>query len=64
MDWKMPVMDGIDAVRHLHSDQLSRVPTVIMVTAYGREDALASANDARRSAANRADQTSHTIHPA
>jgi two-component system sensor histidine kinase/response regulator len=45
MDWKMPVMDGIDAVHHLHSDQLSRVPTVIMVTAYGREDALANANE-------------------
>ena len=45
MDWKMPVMDGIDAVRHLRSDQLSRVPTVIMVTAYGRDDALANASE-------------------
>ena len=44
MDWKMPVMDGIDAVGRLRSDPLSRVPTVIMVTAYDREEALASAS--------------------
>ncbi|HOE40161.1 MAG TPA: response regulator [Rhodoferax sp.] len=45
MDWKMPVMDGLAAAHHLHSEQLSRVPTVIMVTAHGREDVMASARE-------------------
>ena len=43
MDWKMPVMDGLEAVHQLQSEQLSQVPTVIMVTAYGREEAVSSA---------------------
>jgi CheY-like chemotaxis protein len=43
MDWKMPVMDGVETVRQLQSEQLRQVPTVIMVTAYGREEALGSA---------------------
>jgi len=43
MDWRMPQMDGIECVRHLQEDHLTHVPAVIMVTAYGREEALASA---------------------
>ena len=43
MDWKMPMMDGIDTVGRLLSAPSSRVPAVIMVTAYDREEALASA---------------------
>jgi two-component system, sensor histidine kinase and response regulator len=43
MDWKMPVMDGIETVRSLREGALARTPAVIMVTAYGREEALASA---------------------
>jgi signal transduction histidine kinase/DNA-binding response OmpR family regulator/HPt (histidine-containing phosphotransfer) domain-containing protein len=43
MDWKMPVMDGVETVRQMQAVQLSRVPTVIMVTAYGREEAMGSA---------------------
>jgi len=43
MDWKMPVMDGVETVRQLQKEQLRQVPTVIMVTAYGREEALGSA---------------------
>jgi CheY-like chemotaxis protein len=43
MDWKMPVMDGVETVKRLQSEHPSRVPAVIMVTAYGREEALASA---------------------
>src|SRR4029079_14498626 len=43
MDWKMPVMDGIETVKRLQSEQRARVPAVIMVTAYGREEALGSA---------------------
>lgn len=44
-DWKMPGMDGIETIRHIqHQSQLTEIPTVIMVTAYGREDA-ANASD-------------------
>jgi len=43
MDWKMPVMDGVETVRLLQSDQTGELPAVIMVTAYGREEALNSA---------------------
>ncbi|MES9903610.1 MAG: response regulator, partial [Sedimenticola sp.] len=40
MDWKMPGIDGIETVRAIHSNaELTEVPTVIMVTAYGREEA-------------------------
>ncbi len=40
MDWKMPVMDGVETIGQLQTAQLSHLPAVIMVTAYGREEAL------------------------
>ena len=43
MDWKMPGMDGIETVQKMQGEQLSKIPAVIMVTAYGREEALGSA---------------------
>ncbi|WP_341674770.1 response regulator [Niveibacterium sp. SC-1] len=43
MDWKMPGMDGVEAMRQISTQQLKRTPTVIMVTAYGREEALGAA---------------------
>jgi PAS domain S-box-containing protein len=43
MDWKMPAMDGVETVRQLNTQHLQHVPTVIMVTAYGREEAMSSA---------------------
>ena len=43
MDWKMPGMDGVETVGHIQSEYLSRSPAVIMVTAYGREEAMDSA---------------------
>ena len=43
MDWKMPAMDGVETVRRLQSGQSGQLPAVIMVTAYGREEALNSA---------------------
>ncbi len=43
MDWKMPLMDGVETVRRLQSDRAGELPAVIMVTAYGREEALNSA---------------------
>ncbi|HEY0661812.1 MAG TPA: response regulator [Lysobacter sp.] len=43
MDWKMPGLDGIDTVQQLQQRDLTRSPAVIMVTAYGREEALGDA---------------------
>ncbi|MEY2954098.1 MAG: hypothetical protein RLZZ401_2185, partial [Pseudomonadota bacterium] len=44
MDWKMPVMDGVECVRQLQDVPLfGSVPAVIMVTAYSRDEALAAA---------------------
>ncbi len=46
MDWKMPNMDGIEAMRVIQADQaLTEVPTIIMTSAYNREDALSDAGD-------------------
>jgi signal transduction histidine kinase/DNA-binding response OmpR family regulator/HPt (histidine-containing phosphotransfer) domain-containing protein len=43
MDWKMPNMDGVETVQRLQDEHLNRTPAVIMVTAYGREEALGAA---------------------
>jgi len=45
MDWKMPVMDGIATVQQIHAERLTRTPAVIMVTAYGREEAMSDADE-------------------
>ena len=46
MDWKMPGMDGLEVTRALQNNKvLSKIPTVIMVTAYGREEARQAATD-------------------
>ncbi|MBV5308213.1 PAS domain S-box protein [Chromatium okenii] len=45
MDWKMPGMDGVDTIRAIQNDaHITHVPTLIMVTAYGRDEALAAAS--------------------
>ncbi|MCK5498400.1 MAG: response regulator, partial [Gammaproteobacteria bacterium] len=39
MDWKMPGMDGVETIRQLQNDpKLNKVPTIIMVTAYGKDE--------------------------
>ena len=43
MDWKMPAMDGVETVKRLQQTHLHTLPAVIMVTAYGRDEALGSA---------------------
>jgi PAS domain S-box-containing protein len=44
MDWKMPEMDGIEASRRIKSHpELSKIPAIILVTAYGREEVMQQA---------------------
>lgn len=44
MDWKMPGKNGIEVVRQLRDcRELPYVPTIIMVTAYGREEIMEEA---------------------
>jgi signal transduction histidine kinase/CheY-like chemotaxis protein len=39
MDWRMPGMDGLQASRHIKSDEtLHRQPAIVLVTAFGREE--------------------------
>ncbi|WP_051309767.1 response regulator [Desulfogranum japonicum] len=46
MDWKMPGMDGIETTKTIQKETgLTEIPTVIMVTAYGREEASATAKE-------------------
>jgi PAS domain S-box-containing protein len=41
MDWKMPGMDGIEAgARIKHHPALGKIPAIILVTAYGREEIM------------------------
>jgi PAS domain S-box-containing protein len=45
MDWKMPGINGIEASKRIrnHPD-LAKIPTIIMVTAYGREEIMRQAD--------------------
>ena len=39
MDWRMPGMDGLQASRHIKSDEtLKQQPAIVLVTAFGREE--------------------------
>ena len=42
MDWRMPGQDGIDVIKTLQQRQ-QPLPPIIMVTAYGRDDAIHAA---------------------
>jgi two-component system, sensor histidine kinase and response regulator len=47
MDYKMPGMDGIEASRRIKKGSgLPKIPTIVMVTAYGREEIMARAEAA------------------
>jgi len=39
MDWKMPGMDGVETVLRMNAGEIRSVPSVIMVTAFGRDEA-------------------------
>jgi two-component system sensor histidine kinase/response regulator len=44
MDWRMPGMDGLQASRHIKSDEtLRHPPHIVLVTAFGREEVRAEA---------------------
>ncbi len=46
MDWKMPVMDGIEASRRIKNHRkLSKIPAIVLVTAYGREETMRQADE-------------------
>ncbi|MGB5751035.1 MAG: response regulator, partial [Desulfobacterales bacterium] len=46
MDWKMPEMDGIEASRRIKGHKgLSKIPPIILVTAYGREEVMQQADE-------------------
>jgi CheY-like chemotaxis protein len=46
MDWKMPGMDGLAATRRIKADQkISKVPAVLMATAFDREELLREAGE-------------------
>ncbi|MBF0494997.1 MAG: response regulator [Deltaproteobacteria bacterium] len=46
LDWKMPEMDGIETARRIkHHPKLTKIPTLFMVTAYGRETVMHQAEE-------------------
>ncbi|MBC9208617.1 response regulator [Roseomonas aerophila] len=51
MDWKMPGMDGVEVARAIRDHvRLSHIPTMLMVSAYGREEVMSAADGAGISA--------------
>ena len=46
LDWQMPVMNGVDVARRIQGRALARQPRLVLVTGYGREEVLKSAEEA------------------
>ena len=46
LDWRMQGMDGIEAAIRVHKLPLGRMPHMLMVTAYGREEVIKGAEEA------------------
>jgi polar amino acid transport system substrate-binding protein len=45
MDWKMPAMDGIEASKRIKDhNSLNKIPPIVMVTAYGRQEVMQQAD--------------------
>ena len=41
LDWKMPEMDGLETARLIRKNpRLEKIPTIVMITAYGREEIM------------------------
>jgi CheY-like chemotaxis protein len=48
MDWMMPGMDGIETIKSIRADtKLAHTPSVIMVTAYSRDELMQRAQDTK-----------------
>ncbi|MDO8311762.1 MAG: response regulator [Sideroxyarcus sp.] len=45
LDWQMPGMDGIETAKRLRDLPLKRMPHMMMVTAYGREEVIEGAEE-------------------
>ena len=46
MDWKMPGLDGIQTSRRIKNHQkLTKIPAIVLVTAYGREEIMRQADE-------------------
>ncbi len=45
MDWRMPVMDGLQTIQALQSQMGKTLPPILMATAYGRGDLLSKAEN-------------------
>ncbi len=45
MDWRMPRLDGVEAARRMRAELGDAAPPVVMVTAFGREEAMESAQE-------------------
>ena len=43
MDWRMPRLDGVEAARRMRAELGEAAPPIVMVTAFGREEAIESA---------------------
>ena len=44
LDWKMPLMDGIETAKLIkNSNKLTKIPSIIMLTAYSREEVILQA---------------------
>jgi two-component system sensor histidine kinase/response regulator len=46
LDWQMPGMDGVETAKALKKLHLNPAPHLVMVTGYGREEAIKGADDA------------------
>ncbi len=40
LDWRMPVLDGVETARRIGALNLQHAPAIVMVTAYGRDEML------------------------
>jgi signal transduction histidine kinase/DNA-binding response OmpR family regulator/HPt (histidine-containing phosphotransfer) domain-containing protein len=46
MDWKMPGMDGLETSRRIKTHKaLNKIPVIVIVTAYGREEFMRQADE-------------------
>ena len=46
LDWQMPGMNGVETAKLLRQRQTDRIPFMIMVTAFGREEVIKGAEEA------------------